>query len=202
MLIPDYVTQLHAEYERIVAQGAHGPDESRSVAFYLADTSSESRTATAGQPVDQITRWIQHAHLVDRFIARNGRLPRRNSRQPQTESGAEERRLAVWLEEQRRPVRRDRLCIYQRRRIDAFPGMDSRDRDERWWATYDAYASFLAIRHRAPAARNADRAETALALWATRQRRAHHAGTLAVDRTHALERLPIWTWGSPRTSGT
>ncbi|MFF1632633.1 hypothetical protein [Leifsonia sp. NPDC058248] len=49
---------------------------------------------------------------------------------------------------------------------------------------------------RSPAYRSIDPAERALAGWAAKQRHARRHGRLSPAREAALERIPIWAWGS------
>lgn len=201
MHTPDYLHALHTEYRQLATLNPARLtlDQRRSLAYFQADD------AVAGSRVDvevlaasQIVRWIHRAHAVDAFIGMHERIPRRNSRQPEAARTNGERVLAIWLEDQRRQTARARQCEYQRQRVDAFPHLDTRDRDQRWVGTLHEYEEFLRTYHGAPGARHAGPEERSLALWAVRQRRAHHAGTLSAERARALTSLPMWTWGRPR----
>lgn len=197
MPTPDYLRALHSQYRALAATEARHltADQTRSLTYFHLDVALRGQPWAARQARDRVTAWIGRAHAVDRFIEEHHRVPRRNSRRPDHSSADGEFQLAVWLEDQRRPTARARQSAYQRLRLDAYPGLDTRSRDERWRDALDSYADFLKTNGRAPSARSADRLEASLALWATAQRRAHRHGRISAERTAALSALRIWTWG-------
>lgn len=197
MEIPSYLRGLHEAYRRLdcVDPRRLSEDQTRSLRYFQADV--------AAGPVDvsaRVVRWVAIAHEVDAYLAMHGRPPRRNSRRRQP-LDTSARRLAGWFEDQRRPSAKARQCSYQRRRIALFPGVDARDRDQRWQDALDAYRRFLESEGRAPSARATDGSERRLAGWAAKQRCAYRAGQLCEERTALLGSLPMWTWGSAKGPG-
>jgi hypothetical protein len=197
---PDYLEPLHARYSVLARTPAPHltADQTRSLLYFRTDVAVAERPELFEHAQDRVTVWIMNAHSVDDFVAQHGDLPRRNNRRTATPKMADSRHVTLWLEDQRRPAARFRQCDYQRLRIDSYPGLDGRNREERWQDTFSAYSGFVSAKRHAPSGRSHDASERALALWATSQRRMYRAGTLPPERESALRSLSIWTWGSSR----
>lgn len=186
--------QLHNRYAALAAEDSRvfTDDKRRSVAYYLLDVNDRQDPAARDRPAV----WVRTVRLLHAFTVREGRLPRENNRLGRQEITDEERRLAEWVRYQRRPATRASHCDYQRRRLEAVPGFRWDPIGQAWMTNLEAYRVFTAARRRAPSSRSLDAGERRLAVWAAKQRFHRKRGRLAAGRVAALNRLPMWTWGS------
>ncbi|WP_369963710.1 helicase associated domain-containing protein [Leifsonia sp. EB34] len=193
---PAYLRELRETYRRMqtVPWQRLTAEQQRSLHYFLADTGGYAAGPVAGR----VTRWVAAVHAIDAYVAEYGQIPRRT--RGTTGFSPQNQRLAFWLEGQRRLSVRAGQCTYQRLRIAAFPGLDPRDPDARWQATYELYTSYLREHGSVPAARSHDPLERSLSVWATRQRSKYREGTLPARRVAALSLLPVWSFGRGRAS--
>ena len=201
MPTPEYLEPLQALYsgKASIDPSRLTADDKRSLAYFRADVALREQPNRNATLRDRVSVWIWNAQVIDRFVTDHGDIPRRNNRLAKIIEEPEVVRLSMWLEDQRRPAARFRHCEYQRLRLDAYPGLDRRSRDQRWLDALNGYAEFLNANGRAPAARSVDADERALALWATSQRRVYHRGVMLPDREQGLRSLLVWAWGASRS---
>ncbi|MGY4856866.1 helicase associated domain-containing protein [Cryobacterium sp. AP23] len=204
---PVLIKHLHAEYAQLQCQPSSSltQDQTRSLVFFSAEVAAlddqgvadgiagvESHEAVS----NDVTSWIRQLFALERFVHREGRLPRENRRLPMGAISAEEKRCTYIVRAQRRAFMAGRLCSYQVRRLQCIPAFTFQPRADAWHAKYAAYATFTASHGEAPKLSSIDTSERALAGWAAKTRMAYRAGTLAPSRIEAMNALAIWAWGS------
>lgn len=178
--------QLQAHYSKLAA-GTHRLtfDEQVSLAFYRAEARRES-VEFDHDDKSRVASWLRTVWRIEVFIAKAGRLPRRNSHAAKEQVDPVEHALADWLRYQRRPRTQELHCAYQRQRLEIIAGFEWDPVEERWVGRLEALRTFRAENQRAPRYRSADLGERSLAAWVGRQRRAIRIGALSGYRADAF----------------
>ena len=197
------VDLLHSEYAQIHhrAPSTLTADQRRSLAFYDGELASRGGVEILNAVPHDVSNWISNLFALERFVRREGRLPRENRRLPAGAISTEEKQRANSVRTQRRAFTAGRLCTYQVRRLLCIPGFTFQPGEDTWQEHCAAYSLFTATQGRAPSLRGADAPEQALARWAAKARLAYRAGTLSAHRVEALNALGFWTWGAPTSRG-
>lgn len=197
---------LHHDYELLLQKNPLllTVDQRRSLPYFVAEVALRelaSDTMAAGEHPAWPIRWAFNLWELERFIARENRMPRQDNRRPERISAAEHR-LAEWVRTQRAGTKEGKLSDYQARRLACVPAYSARPRDDKWREHLIGYQNFTTATGMAPRVRSIDEAERRLAKWADKQRYFRRTGRLSQDRVNALSRLSFWTWGpsSPRTT--
>jgi hypothetical protein len=134
--------------------------------------------------------WILALQRYEQFWRVHGRTARENTRN-RLDLPAVERRLGEWARYQRRFD--DKLCSYQRIRLDLSPAFEWDPHESVWRERRDDCVRHVRATGRLPYLNQADPVEFALARWMGRQSRRLQNGTLHQDRVDpftALLRLP------------
>lgn len=137
--------------------------------------------------------WDGNLLSLSRFIAANGRFPRRSA-DTTTVAGALEVFLYHWVRAQRGRSAAGQLTTRQERRLEAIPRWTVLGRDQlhtRYWdERFTACHAFVAERGHLPRYRRGttDR-ERSLGTWLGRQRARHRRGLLPAARAAALDGL-------------
>jgi predicted alpha/beta hydrolase len=195
---PTPLEALHAEYARLEGQKplALTGDQRQSVAFYVAELAQIGAPRSEAGELREPAKWIHNLLALERFVAREGRMPRENRRLPAGMISTEERDQTSWVRSQRRMFKLGRLCSYQQRRALCVPGFSFRPLEDSWSANLGAYREFTDAHRDAPKVRSKDQLERALARWAAKARLRYRAGGLPQPRVDALNELDFWSWGS------
>jgi hypothetical protein len=188
------LAKLRAEYKRIAKQdpGAWTEDDRMSVTYYWADVAPPAGSPVMGAPY-VVRQWIVNMHALDEHFAVHNEFPRAAGTGAQTGEPEALRHLVTWVETQRRAIRADRRCTYQRRRLETVPGFVEHSHDGVWAAQFESYRRYLDTHPGVPSYRSKDSAERSHANWAAKQRAIERAGTMAEDRAERLRTLRIWT---------
>ncbi|WP_157487736.1 hypothetical protein [Leifsonia sp. Root112D2] len=171
--------ELHALAVRLWQQ-ERDDDPERSDLYVAADT----RAASGVSPVQrsQLRRaenWTTALHRYETFWRINSRTARENTRN-RAKLPAEERRMGEWARYQRRFE--ERLCLYQRIRLDVSPAFAWDPQEDSWNTKLKACAAHLEISGRLPYLNAADQTEFQLARWLGFQLRQYKSGTLSAGR--------------------
>jgi hypothetical protein len=188
------LAKLRAEYKRIAKQdpGTWTDDDRISVTYYRADVAPPADLSVMAAPY-LVRQWTANMHSLDAYFADHNEFPRAAGTGSQTAEPEALRRLVTWVETQRRAIRADRRCTYQRRRLENVPGFVEHSHDGVWTAQFESYRRYLDTHPGVPRYRSKDSAERSNASRAAKQRAIERAGTMPEDRAERLRTLRIWT---------
>ncbi|GAB3129589.1 helicase associated domain-containing protein [Glaciibacter psychrotolerans] len=130
--------------------------------------------------------WAGTLHRYEEFWRSTGRSARENTRD-RARLPADERRLGEWARHQRRFD--DRLCGYQRIRLDVSPAFSWDPHDAQWEASLAGCAAHREATGHLPRLHAKDASEFALARWLGRQLRQLKTHTLPARRHQQLSDL-------------
>ena len=122
-----------------------------------------------------------------------------------------ERRLANWINNQRKAHRCGNLSSEQVTKLEELPGWMWTFKDDQWNAAFDLLQEFYKVNaqfeglqpQQRPSYPDEEAAaewkaqEKRLAFWVTKQRHLHEQGKLSAHRVRRLESLPQWRWNVP-----
>ncbi|MEB0001665.1 helicase associated domain-containing protein [Cryobacterium sp. 10S3] len=196
---PTPLELLHADYAQLELRNRATltADQVRSLIFYNAERTAAG-AAAATNPGRDVIAWTRNTEALSNFVARESRMPRENRRLSAGAVSAEEMTLVNRVRNQRRAFKADRLCTYQKCRLECIPGFSFNPLEDAWHAIYNAYIQFTRTHREAPKLRSAP-AESALAGWAAKNRMAYHRGKLSQRRTALLNEVEFWSWGASKT---
>jgi superfamily II DNA or RNA helicase len=135
--------------------------------------------------------WMKRVNELCAMRERLGRDPNMKS------SDVIERRLGIWLCNQRTAKQKNKLSADRIAILEKIPGWS-------WGAPdYDeVVAEFRTMRERLgrdPSTKSSDVTERRLGIWLSNQRTAKKKNKLSADRIAILEKIPGWSWGKNRS---
>ena len=162
-------------------------DRDRSTRYAQADDRAASGDAL---PISGRARraenWVAALYRYEAFWRTHAHAPRENTRDRKA-LPAGERRMGEWARYQRRLE--DRLCLYQRIRLDLSPAFVWDPHEAAWQANWDACTRHFAVTGVLPRLNSNDQIEFALARWLARQLRHYQTGTLPKPRRALMATL-------------
>jgi hypothetical protein len=144
--------------------------------------------------------WFASLYRLEEFVVAQGRLPRENNRGAGATISRQERTLATWVRSERMATNAGRRCDYQRKRLTCVSGYRENPLEDRWNERFFAYEKVVEDLGFPPLLSSPHPTEKSLSAWAAKQRLSYRKGTLTARRIRLLQGLPVWTWGTGRSS--
>jgi len=130
--------------------------------------------------------WDQSFVAAQAFYTKHNRWPVRMT-------GGEEGELAIWIFNQRRRRKRNKLSLDRVKRLEQLPGWSWDLLADAWDQSFVAAQAFYTKHKRRPS-QGASGEEGVLAKWIGTQRQGRKNNKLSPDRVKRLETLPDWSW--------
>jgi len=127
--------------------------------------------------------WDENHEHVEAFIKSNKGLPSATSKD------ARERKLGIWLRNQRAIDRRGKLSLGRKEKLDEILAA-RHTREAIWDENHEQVAAFIKRNGRAPSTCAKDASERSLGMWLSNQRALDRRNELAAGRKERLSEIP------------